>query len=162
MTNHGYTLKHKATPHKDPKAFGAPLHPAPVSENGRTLVLCFDGSSNEFGEINTNVVKLFSFLEKENPRQHVYYQVSQFYRIDGSGLTALQTGVGTYIGPGITGPIAKWIAKTADLGVAWYLDEHVMGGYRFLQSVWQPDDRICASSPVFISSNLFAYIYRNP
>jgi uncharacterized protein (DUF2235 family) len=74
-------LKRKTTPPKDPKTFGAPVPAAPASENGRTLVLCFDGTSNEFDGTNTNVVKLFSFLEKENPKQHVYYQVSSSFTV---------------------------------------------------------------------------------
>ncbi|KAF9508682.1 hypothetical protein BS47DRAFT_1415327 [Hydnum rufescens UP504] len=121
--------------------------PAPASENRRTLILCFDGTSNEFGDTNTNVVKLFSFLEKDNPKQHVYYQ----------------SGVGTYIGPGFLNSIGKWIAKAADLAVAWYLDEHIMGGYRFLQTVWQPDDRICLfgfSRGAYTARALAGMLYR--
>ena len=137
--------KHTTTPPKEAKKSGPPLPPAPASENGRTLVLCFDGTANEFDDTNTNVVKLVAMLEKESPKQLVYYQVSRFCYTDAkSVLTALQTGVGTYVGPGILGPVAKWVAKTADLGVAWYLDAHVMGGYKFLQSTWEPGDRICA------------------
>ncbi|KAF9512786.1 hypothetical protein BS47DRAFT_1382809 [Hydnum rufescens UP504] len=140
-------LQRKTTPPKDPKVFGVPMPPAPASENGRTLVLCFDGTSNEFDGTNTNVVKLFSFLEKESPKQHVYYQ----------------TGVGTYIGPGFMNPVGKWIAKTADLGVAWYLDAHIMGGYRFLQTVWQPGDRICLfgfSRGAYTARALAGMLYR--
>lgn len=53
-----------------------PLAPAPPSPDGKTLVLCFDGTANEYDDTNTNVVKLFGFLEKEHPKQRVYYQVS--------------------------------------------------------------------------------------
>ncbi|KAG9096913.1 hypothetical protein FS749_007496 [Ceratobasidium sp. UAMH 11750] len=42
----------------------------------RTLVLCFDGTSNHFSNKNTNVVKLVELLKKNDPsRQMVYYQV---------------------------------------------------------------------------------------
>jgi hypothetical protein len=65
-------------------------------------------------------------------RQHVYYQVGQFYPTGvQSVLTIAQTGVRTYASPGIFGPVGKWIAKTADLGVAWHLVAHVMGEYKF-------------------------------
>ncbi|KAF8338078.1 uncharacterized protein EI90DRAFT_3013398 [Cantharellus anzutake] len=97
------------------------------SAEGRVLALCFDGTANEFDDANTNVAKLFSFLEKSSPKQLVYYQ----------------TGIGTYIGPGITSPIFKWLAKIADQGVAFYLDQHILGGYHFLQENWRPGDRIC-------------------
>ena len=148
------------TPPKDPKKFGTPLPPAPTSETGRTLVLCFDGTANEFDDTNTNVVKLVAMLEKESPKQLVYYQVSQFYCTDPKSvvvLTTLQTGVGTYTSPGVFGPLSTWIAKTADLGVAWYLDAHVMGGYKFLQSTWERGDRICAYYPSirsYVGTNL--------
>lgn len=33
-------------------------------DNGRNLVICFDGTANEFTDANTNIVKLFTFLEK--------------------------------------------------------------------------------------------------
>ena len=59
---------------------------------GRTLVLCFDGTSNEYGtqvspsfvekavsviiSKNTNVVKFFEVLDRANTdKQMVYYQV---------------------------------------------------------------------------------------
>ncbi|KAG9094547.1 hypothetical protein FRC06_010707 [Ceratobasidium sp. 370] len=37
----------------------------------RTIVLCFDGTSNHFSEKNTNVVKLMELLQKDDPRQIV-------------------------------------------------------------------------------------------
>ncbi|KAG8911185.1 hypothetical protein FRC00_006924 [Tulasnella sp. 408] len=41
----------------------------------RTLILCFDGTSDAFDDDATNVVRLFSALEKERPdRQLCYYQ----------------------------------------------------------------------------------------
>ncbi|KAF9515851.1 hypothetical protein BS47DRAFT_723721 [Hydnum rufescens UP504] len=67
-------------------------------------------------------------LEKNNTtKQVVYYQA----------------GIGTYVAPGFLTPVGKWVAKTADLALAWYLDDHVKDGYRFLQSTWKPGDRIC-------------------
>jgi hypothetical protein len=64
----------------------------------RTLVLCFDGTSNEYdGEVcpplrrgqyskvalqNTNVVKFFSLLKKDDSEQQlVYYQVCYFFLV---------------------------------------------------------------------------------
>lgn len=41
----------------------------------RTLILCFDGTSDAFDDDATNVVRLFAALEKERPdRQLCYYQ----------------------------------------------------------------------------------------
>jgi uncharacterized protein (DUF2235 family) len=66
--------EHTAIPPKDPD-----VPEAQNTRQGRALVLCFDGTSNEFNNKNTNVVKLVAMLEKAQPqRQRVYYQVSRF------------------------------------------------------------------------------------
>lgn len=94
----------------------------------RTLVLCFDGTSNHFSEQNTNVVKFVDLLRKNDPeRQLVYYQ----------------TGVGTYIPPGMMSPTTLYVAKKADEGVAWFLYQHVIDGYRYLVETFRDGDRIC-------------------
>ncbi|KAF8758689.1 hypothetical protein RHS01_02885 [Rhizoctonia solani] len=83
----------------------------------RTLVLCFDGTTNVYDNTNTNVVKLFSLLKRDRrDEQMVYYQ----------------PGIGTYAPPGIFLPLTMALAKIADQGIALYLDKHVMGGYQFL------------------------------
>ncbi|EUC60432.1 CVNH domain protein [Rhizoctonia solani AG-3 Rhs1AP] len=93
----------------------------------RTLVLCFDGTSNHFSSQNTNVVKFFELLKKDNPEQQMVYY---------------QTGVGTYTSPAWTSSISQGVAKTADLAVAWYLHQHVCDGYKFLMESYQDGDRI--------------------
>ena len=43
----------------------------------RTLVLCFDGTSNAYGDKVTNVIKLYSLLKKDKVEEQLcYYQVS--------------------------------------------------------------------------------------
>lgn len=98
----------------------------------RTLVLCFDGTANEFGTNNTNVVQLFSFLEKgDRAQQMVYYQVSLHFRVrmwlaEFELTISSQTGVGTYTNPTLaTFAVVGAISKALDLAVAWYLDAHV-------------------------------------
>jgi uncharacterized protein (DUF2235 family) len=54
-----------------------------------------------------------------------------------------QPGIGTWTPPGINGRIQQWVAKTADLAVAWYLSEHIMAGYEFIMDNHLPGDRIC-------------------
>ncbi|KDQ18883.1 hypothetical protein BOTBODRAFT_153759 [Botryobasidium botryosum FD-172 SS1] len=100
---------------------------ATAAPTGRNLVLCFDGTSNRFGETNTNVVKLFEVLKRDKEeKQMVYYQ----------------TGIGTYASPGFTTPIMLAVAKFADLAIAWFLNEHVMGGYKYLMQHYKAGDRI--------------------
>lgn len=97
-----------------------------MHQHGRTLVLAFDGTANEFNHANTNVTKLCSVLQNNHDRQMVYYQA----------------GIGTYTDPGIRGTIQQWFAKTADLAVAWYLDAHIRAGYEFLMENHLPGDTI--------------------
>ncbi|QRV86492.1 choline transport protein [Ceratobasidium sp. AG-Ba] len=100
----------------------------PAGASSRTLVLCFDGTTNVYDDHNTNIVKLFTLLEKDNrDKQMVYYQ----------------PGVGTYAPPGIFMPASIAIAKVLDQGIALYLDKHVMGGYEFLMKHYNDGDRIC-------------------
>ncbi|KAG8856463.1 hypothetical protein FRB96_006429 [Tulasnella sp. 330] len=77
----------------------------------RTLVLCFDGTGNSFDDENTNIVRLFSALDKTRPdKQLCYYQ----------------PGIGTYVGS--TSSWSPWkqkIAEILDEGLAWDLDAHV-------------------------------------
>ncbi|TFY76082.1 hypothetical protein EWM64_g7930 [Hericium alpestre] len=102
--------------------------PVPMVRSPRTLVLCFDGTANEYDSTNTNVVKLFSLLKKDNiDAQLCYYQA----------------GVGTYFQPGTVSPVFSWVAKVADEAVAWYLPAHVMDGYKFLMQNYNAGDKVC-------------------
>ena len=55
--------------------------PAPatveVVRKPRTLVLCFDGTADQYDDSVTNVVKLYSLLKKDKVEEQLtYYQVS--------------------------------------------------------------------------------------
>ncbi|EIM85764.1 uncharacterized protein STEHIDRAFT_121799 [Stereum hirsutum FP-91666 SS1] len=102
--------------------------PTVPMRNSRTLVLCFDGTADQYDAENTNVVRLFSLLQKgNNSSQLVYYQ----------------PGVGTYLEPGVVSPLFTWGAKVLDEAVAWYLPQHVIGGYTYLMSNYSVGDKIC-------------------
>ncbi|KAJ8481473.1 hypothetical protein ONZ45_g15310 [Pleurotus djamor] len=99
-----------------------------VTKPVRTLVLCFDGTSNEYDRMNTNVVKFFAILKKDDFNEQLCYY---------------QPGIGTFFDPGIVSPLFEWLAKIADQAIAWYLDQHVIEGYRFLMQNYRVGDRIC-------------------
>lgn len=40
----------------------------------RNLVLCLDGTSNQYAATNTNVVKLYAMLERAHDTQLAYYR----------------------------------------------------------------------------------------
>ena len=91
----------------------------------RNLVLCLDGTSNQYSATNTNVVKLYAMLD----------------RTDGQ-LSYYQPGIGTSVPTGIWGRIKRWFIKQIDLAIAWLLEEHVCDAYRFLMRYYQEGDSI--------------------
>ena len=52
----------------------------PPEHSNRTLVLCFDGTGDQFDADNSNIVQLVSLLKKGDSKQQlVYYQVRFFF-----------------------------------------------------------------------------------
>ncbi|KAG0703790.1 hypothetical protein DFH29DRAFT_915099 [Suillus ampliporus] len=98
-----------------------------VSRKPKILIATFDGTAGFYDATNTNVVKFVSLLKKDADSQLCYYQA----------------GVGTYFSPGVVSPMFTWLAKILDEAFAWYLDVHVMEGYKFLMDNYQPGDKIC-------------------
>ncbi|KAF8330655.1 hypothetical protein F5887DRAFT_1178523 [Amanita rubescens] len=101
---------------------------------GKMLIVCFDGTGNDFNADNSNIVQLVSMLKKDDKtKQMVYYQA----------------GIGTYISP--SAPVLSHIAakayKVLDEMLALSLDAHIMGkcqrGYEFLMQNYVVGDRIC-------------------
>jgi uncharacterized protein (DUF2235 family) len=89
---------------------------------GRNLILCLDGTSNKFSQTNTNVVKLYAMLDREDPNQLMYYQ----------------PGIGTMSPPGVWGKTKQWFVTRLDLAIAWLLEEHTCDAYRFLMRTYEP------------------------
>lgn len=91
------------------------------------IVLCCDGTGDEFGPTNSNVLKLFSALDKDPGRQAVYYH----------------PGLGTL---GITGPLSWLKAKFRSflgLSMGIGIRADVADGYRFLMENYRgPDDKV--------------------
>lgn len=53
-----------------------PVIPPPQKDRPRTLVLCFDGTGDQFDADNSNIVQLVALLKKDDrSKQMVYYQV---------------------------------------------------------------------------------------
>ncbi|KAG7451929.1 uncharacterized protein BT62DRAFT_959841 [Guyanagaster necrorhizus] len=100
----------------------------PPRHSNRTLVLCFDGTGDQFDSDNSNVVNFFSLLKKDDPStQLVYYQA----------------GIGTYSIPEIASPITAKLSRMVDSMIGIHLDAHVMGGYEFLMQNYEAEDKIC-------------------
>ncbi|KAG8977497.1 hypothetical protein FRC05_001355 [Tulasnella sp. 425] len=82
-----------------------------MSSSGKTIILAFDGTSNQFGSNNTNVIRLFSLLEKDHPDIQILYY---------------QPGIGTCLAEGTAwSPALKSLMEVLDKAFARYLDIHV-------------------------------------
>ncbi|KAF8625955.1 hypothetical protein AX17_006680 [Amanita inopinata Kibby_2008] len=94
----------------------------------RMLILCFDGTGDQFDADNSNIVQLVSMLKKDDKtKQMVYYQA----------------GIGTYISPSVATPFMSKLSKMLDEMFAWNLNAHVMSGYEFLMQNYVAGDKIC-------------------
>ncbi|KAF2124265.1 hypothetical protein P153DRAFT_435442 [Dothidotthia symphoricarpi CBS 119687] len=100
----------------------------------RKLVLCFDGTGNTFegNTSDTNVVKIYEKLKRDDDYQYHYYQ----------------PGIGTYdisggsLNKNMLGNVVSGISKSIDSGLATSFDVHVMSGYRFLMNHYEPGAKI--------------------
>ncbi|KAJ6564867.1 hypothetical protein DFH09DRAFT_894391, partial [Mycena vulgaris] len=99
----------------------------------RNLVVSIDGTSNQFGPYNTNVVELHSRIIKDSDDPSKKTQ-----------LTFYLSGIGTYVPPSLWS-FAYWkqlIANNVDLAIAWNFKQHVQDAYRWLTDHYQPGDTI--------------------
>lgn len=94
-----------------------------LCSNSRTLVICLDGTGDQFDHDNSNVVNFVACLKKDDPSQLTYYQ----------------SGIGTYDGHGLTSGFSAVI----DMAVGSGLGTHVKDAYRFLMQNYREGDKIC-------------------
>jgi uncharacterized protein (DUF2235 family) len=92
----------------------------------RNLILCLDGTSNQYSATNTNVIKLYAMLDRARNDQVSYYQ----------------PGIGTIPPPGVWGRFKSWFVTRLDLAIAWLLSQHVTDAYRFLMRYYQEGDSV--------------------
>lgn len=92
----------------------------------RNIVICCDGTSNQFGPTVTNVFRLVRVLESDGTTQIVHYA----------------PGVGTMPEPGFVTPLMqKWSILTG-LAFGAGLSQAVEDLYCYLMEVWEPGDKV--------------------
>ncbi len=96
------------------------------SHHGKNIVICLDGTGNQFKEENSNVVKLFRVLERNPESQVAYYD----------------PGVGTLADPAYVTPIAKRINKWLGLGFGRGLTRNLEQAYAYLMEQYEEGDRV--------------------
>ncbi|KPI39710.1 uncharacterized protein AB675_3576 [Cyphellophora attinorum] len=93
------------------------------SRNGRTIVVCLDGTGDQFDGDNTNIVHLTSCLKKDAKSQLTYYQA----------------GVGTYSTNGLITGFVSGI----DAAIGSFLGLHLRDAYSFIVHSYKEGDKIC-------------------
>lgn len=94
----------------------------------KNIVICIDGTGNEFGDTNSNVVKLYSTLLPDETKQVAYYH----------------PGLGTMGAPGALTKLSKWWTKLLGLAFGYGLSGALQDCYSFLMESYADGD------PVFI------------
>lgn len=126
-------LRVDSTMEADAKALPPP-QTGPGSQARKSLILCFDGTGNKFAgtPADSNILKIYSMLDKEDPTVYRYYQ----------------PGIGTYVEESSLatkshyGRVKSWYTKAKDQAVGTSFGEHVMAGYKFLMRYYAAGDDI--------------------
>ncbi|KAJ6526277.1 hypothetical protein DFH09DRAFT_995913 [Mycena vulgaris] len=96
----------------------------------RNLVISIDGTSNQFGIHNTNVVELHSrILADESANQSKYYN----------------SGIGTYVPPEAKASLKYWqqqLENGLDLAFALNFKDTILKAYRWLSQTYKTGDKI--------------------
>ncbi len=96
---------------------------------GRNIVVCFDGTDNQFGKEYSNVIRIVQSLDRDPKLQLLYYQ----------------PGIGTLPDPTFWNPWNRFKAKLGnffDRIMAWRLEDNVQSAYMFLMDFWEPEDKV--------------------
>ncbi|KDR70478.1 hypothetical protein GALMADRAFT_76068 [Galerina marginata CBS 339.88] len=127
----------------------AECKPCQHSKDGRNLVVCIDGTANQFGEKvrsldavcpsplpladahdkNTNVIELYNFILKE---------------VEDNQRTWYNSGIGTYARPSWKSLryYGQVVYHLVDLAIAWGFDQTVLAAYRWLSDNYERGDCI--------------------
>ncbi|KAL4743960.1 hypothetical protein BDV11DRAFT_176557 [Aspergillus similis] len=118
--------------------FGGP-EPAHASmPQPRRLVLCFDGTGNQYmgTEEDTNIVKIYESLERHKPGQYAYYQ-------PGIGtLTYVRGSSRQTSGFSFWTRLKARVSALLDQGIGASFASHLIAGYRFIMRYYSTGDHI--------------------
>jgi uncharacterized protein (DUF2235 family) len=93
---------------------------------GKNIVICCDGTGNEFGDTNSNVVKLYSTLLIDGVQQVGYYH----------------PGVGTMGAPAARGRIEKTWSIVMGMAFGAGLLDNVADAYHYLMECYEQGDQV--------------------
>lgn len=90
------------------------------------LVICCDGTNNQFGSQNSSVVRLVQVLDRRAEYQQIYYD----------------PGIGTLPEPGIYTRTFKKVSELSGLAFGTGMTQKVERAYSFLMDHWQPGSKV--------------------
>ena len=93
---------------------------------GKNVVVCCDGTANEFAKHNTNVVKLYSILDHGQAGQVAYYH----------------PGLGTMEPSGALTTLARKTTKVLGLALGYGLSADIRDAYIFIMNNFRGGDRL--------------------
>lgn len=91
----------------------------------KNIVVCCDGTGNEFGEQKSNVIKLYETLIR-NATQIAYYH----------------PGVGTMGARSALSPFGKWWTRLIGLAFGYGISDNIADAYEFLMENFERDDSV--------------------
>jgi uncharacterized protein (DUF2235 family) len=92
----------------------------------RNIIVCCDGTANEFATDHTNVLKLFSVLQNDPVRQVAFYH----------------PGLGTMEAAAALTSTARKVTKLLGLAIGYGLERDIADTYVFIMRHFQPEDRL--------------------
>ena len=92
----------------------------------KNVVVCCDGTANEFAKHNTNVVKLYSVLQHDPARQVAYYH----------------PGLGTMEPAGALTTVARKFTKILGMALGYGLASDIRDAYTFIMNHFEAGDRL--------------------
>lgn len=105
------------------------LHPNPsgVLRTPKNIVVCCDGTGNEFGPRNSNVVRIYTALDLTDETQQVAYY---------------HPGLGTMGAPSARNVVDKQWTRLTGLAFGAGFRDNVFDAYRFLMNSYEAGDRV--------------------
>ena len=90
---------------------------------GKNVVVCCDGTANQFTQDNTNVIKLYASLISDPAQQVIFYH----------------PGVGTWEAPGALTSVGRALTIAAGQAVGYGLAGDIAAAYEFVMNNYKPD-----------------------
>ena len=98
----------------------------------RKIILCIDGTGNEIGDRESNILKLYKALDKSDPQAQIARYVM---------------GVGTYDGPQFLGRTRQAVSGFLGQAFGYGLEDDVLSAYRYLCRTYQSRETRRARDP---------------